>query len=363
MHIHLPFVYDAIVLPTSRHKIPQEAILRGYAYAIVPEVALSDLTPVIEIPYRGSSATLYSYGGRLMRQARSRASGCPLTSLELQLTLSEHYSRWPVLAGQLEMNFESSLFPIARARSQFAWAWEDDIGPMSRNTLSYESARRDWRKPVIMDSTEERECGWAQEEYGHSIVIVDGRPFVGCPEPIWLLRTWPEPIALSSSTLPKSFHAAHAFRLDERHLAEAWCIERGLAAPFNPPDIDLLDGGLLTRDTVAELAVATIGPLRRLHLLAPRQDPEFEGERLLARLADTKRFPDPWEMPLLLDTAAGLYDRAIEERGFDGHRGDWRVLELLVSRWRFEIAHGRDLSRYAQLSEDDLAALEDLPTW
>ncbi len=361
--MHLPFVYDAIVLPTPRHKIPQQAILRGYTYAVVPEATLSDLTPVAEIPYRNSTVALFSYRGRLVRQALSRTTGSPLTALELELTLSEHFSRWPVLDGQREMDFENSLFPIARGRSQFAWAWEDGVGPMSRNTLFYESSHRGWMKPVVMDSTEDRERGWAQEEYGVSVVMVDGQPFVACPEPIWLMRTWPGPATLSSSTTPEPFHAYHAFRLDERDLAEAWCIECGLPAPFDPPDIDLLNAGLLTRDTVAELAIATIGSLRRLHLLDFGRNPECEGEKLLSRLADTQRSLDLWEMPLLLDTVSDIYDGAVEEGEFGEGLGDWGNIAKIVARWRFEIAHRRDLARYVQLSEDDLAALEDLPTW
>jgi hypothetical protein len=35
-------------------------------------------------------------------------------------------------------------------------------------------------------------------------------------------------------------------------------------------------------------------------------------------------------------------------------------MEIIVQRWAFEIARGEDLSRYSQLSDEDLEALYGL---
>jgi hypothetical protein len=63
-----------------------------------------------------------------------------------------------------------------------------------------------------------------------------------------------------------------------------------------------------------------------------------------------------------LDTAINIHDSAVADLSYDQSRGDWRRLRTIVSRWKFERRQGRDLSLYFELSEDDIAALEGVPT-
>jgi hypothetical protein len=359
----MPFTYDAYVLPTPRHRIPREAILRDYTDVAVQEVSLSDLAAAIEISEAGARITLYGYRGRLFREARSRLTGAPLSTSELELALSATRSWTAVVDGQVETPFDDKFFPVSReSRSAFPWAPEDSSGPMSREVLSCESAFREWRKPVIVKSNETSRRALAQHHYGLDFIIVGGRPFIRCPEPVWSLRTWPKPYALEFNATPKISDAPHAFRLDERARAEDWCREHGMRGGFDHAEVVTLDHANLTRDTVAELALSAITPLRRLEVLAAAIVAAPDGMKLASRLEGGQRSLDPWEAVVLLDTAINIHDSAVADLSYDQSRGDWRRLRTIVSRWKFERRQGRDLSLYFELSEDDIAALEGVPT-
>lgn len=361
--MNLPFAYDALVLPTYRHKILHEAVLRGYAPVEVTEVSLADLTPAIELLDGDAGITLYSYGGRLLRQARSVVTGEPLSRRDLETTLSDRYSKTASATGQIRTVFDSDFFPIGRGRSEFDWVREDGVGPMSRDPLLYESVNRDWPKPVVRSSTEDAESTWAKREYASAFVIADGLAYVQCPEPVWEARAWPLPRALGVNTAPRLFEARHAFRLDERHLAEAWCRVCGVTIDDVAPGAVLLDEGAPTRDTIGELAISCIEPARRRGLTAPGLYLESDEAKLLERFDGGGWALAKWEVPLLLDIVAQAYDLAIDDGTYDEERGDWRRLETIVQRWRFEKEHGRDLRAYAKFSEDDLAAIETIPHW
>lgn len=360
--MNLPFAYDALVLPTHRHKIPHEAVLRGYAPVEVTEVSLADLTPAIELLDGDAGVTLYSYGGRLLRQARSAVTGEALSREDLELTLSDRYSQTATSPGQLRTVFNCKFYPVGRGRSEFRWVGEDGVGPMSRDTLLYESVDRGWPKPVVKSSTEDAESAWARREYAGAFVIADGIAYVQCPEPVWEARTWPLPRALRVNAKPSLSEARHAFRLDERSLAEAWCRMCGVELDDVAPGAVLLNQDALTRDTIAELAISCVEPARRRGLTAPGTYVQSDEAELLERVGCGSALAN-WEVPLLLDTVAQAYDLAIGDGTYDEERGDWRRLETIVQRWRFEKEHGRDLGAYAKFSADDLAAIETIPDW
>lgn len=361
--MNLPFAYDALVLPTYRHKILHEAVLRGYAPVEVTEVSLADLTPAIELLDGDARITLYSYGGRLLRQARSTVTGEPLSRRDLETTLSDRYSKTASATGQIRTVFDSDFFPVGRARSEFDWVPEDGVGPMSRDPLLYASVHRDWPKPVERSSTEDAESAWAKREYAGAFVIADGIAYVQCPEPVWEARTWPLPRALRVNATPTLFEARHAFRLDERALAEAWCRECGVKLDDSAPGAVLLDQDALKRDTIGELAISCIAPVRRRRLTAPGLYLESDEAQLLERLGLGGWALAHWEVPLMLETVSQAYAIAIADGTYDEERGDWRRLETIVQRWRFEKEHGRDLGAYAKFSPDDLAAIETIPNW
>lgn len=358
----LPFSYAAIVLPTRRHRIPDSVEVRGYTDVLVPELSASEIDAAIVIERRHVRSTLFDWNGRLFRPARRRSSGEPLSAQDFEKEVSECFTGTDKFATHAAVDFDPCFFPTANSRWNVGSTRDGESSPLSLHTFAAWAAGRRWRGPVVQETTEDNERGRAQALYAETFIVVGGALYIACPEPVWAIRAWPRPPALCLWNRPTLSQAAHCFRLDEFEVARAWADQIGAAAANDERRIHILSDRSVRRDCLLHLARSAAVPMVRYAAWPPMEISEQldEAAALCERLEGGAIAPDTCDVAMILDAMTTLH-RALEADVRCGSRfGYWSQMEIIVQRWAFEISRGEDLSRYSQLSDDDLDALHNL---
>ncbi|CAM5763316.1 hypothetical protein [Bosea minatitlanensis] len=358
----LPFSYTATVLPSRRHRIPDRVNVRAYTDVLVPELSASEIHPAIVIERRQPRSTLFDWNGRLFRPARRRSNGEPLSVKDFQREVSERFTGAGKLVAHAAVDFDPCFFPTPNSRWNVASSLEGESSALSLHTFAAWVAERGWRGPVVQESSEDCERGRAQALYAETFIVVDGALHIACPEPVWAVRTWPRPPALCLWNRPTLSQAAHCFRLDEFEVARAWADQIGAAAANDERRIHILSDSSVKRHCLLHLARSAAVPMVRYAAWPPMEISEQldEAAALCERLEGGAIAPDTCDVAMILDAMTTLH-RALEADVRCGSQfGYWSQMEIIVQRWAFEIARGEDLSRYSQLSDEDLEALYGL---
>lgn len=358
----LPFTYAAKVLPSRRHRIPDSVIVRADTDVLVPELSASEISPAIVLERGQARATLFDWTVRLFRPARRRSNGEPLSVEDFQVEVSERFTGAGKLVAHTAVDFDTYLVPTANSRWNVGSSLEGESSALSLHTFSAWTAERGWRGPVVRESSEDCERGRAQVLYAETLILVDGALYIACPEPVWAVRTWPRPSALSLWNRPTLSAAAHCFRLDEFEVAKAWADQMGAFVANHERGIHILAGSSVKRDCLLHVARSAVAPMVRYAAWPPMQISEQldDAVALCERLENGEIAPDTCDVAMILDAMITLH-RALEPGVRRGSRfGYWSRMEIIVQRWAFEKARGEDLSYYSQLSGDDLEALHNL---
>lgn len=357
----LPFTYAAKVLPSRRHRIPDSVIVRAYTDVLVPELSASEISPAIVLERGQARSTLFDWTGRLFRPARRRSNGKPLSVEDFQLEVSERFADIHGLVVHKDVDFDTSLFPTSNSRWNVGSIRSGESTPLSFHTIEAWRAERRWKAPIAEESAEDCERGRAQALYAETFIVVDGALYVACPEPVWAIRARPRQLGLCLEEAPSLADAAHCFRLDEYQLAMSWADQVGVGVVDDERRVNILSGGGVRRDCLLHVARAAVTPL--LHFASwplPIAEPIEGAVALCERLDHGAIAPEMSDVSAILDAVVALY-RVVEERiPAASNYGWWPEIRCMVRRWAFEQARGEDLSRYSQLSDDDIEALHNL---
>lgn len=362
--MRLPFCYYAEVLPSARHRNVQSIWIREYIDVVVREVEPADFPVAIssshlEETWIGEPAhgPVHKFGQRLYRPAVDERTGAPFdletfedaVSCRYDPSLLRPYDRF------VDPPFRRSLYPrsgdgwIARGRNPLEDCSMADLAIVGQ----WKPTRR------FVKSTRDAECACAHGFLSEAIVLVEGKVYVACVEPVWAVdqygadrvrvRLEPEPTRLMPHSL---------FRLDRLDEAREWARLMGGDAPA-PQPVEVFDPSALERDDEWAMACWVVSMFRRW---SSRCDGEEETEATsdFEKFADRIRrqggSPAREDVEELLEGLSGFL------AGFDPRRDymdDWvrSHLEAIERRWRFAAAAGRGVGSRPYLEAQDLAAL------
>ena len=362
LNLHVPFSYDAKVLPSSRHKHHDDVKIREYTDVLLEEITVGDLQLAIvasdgegdlDDPFRGEP--YFSKGDHLFRRARNEITGQPFDARSFEEALSPRYDlhvAWPFEPGE-PIPFHRTSLPGPGSRWDH-WYWEP-LCTWEEDKLAEAQGWKPNRR--ILGSSRNSMLGLAQEYLSQAIVIVDGEVFVACTEPVWTVREHGDDRGrVFLDRQPIGLSATGSFRLDRLAEAKEWAKRLdGHGVPSGEAEIVL--PAAIERDDEWELA--NLAHSRLHHLPGHPFDPKMGLWAPLRAMAASLKVESirvtRADAPNLLDAISTI----AEDQRLDGSQKlNWCELEMakIADRWSLAVAS----SLHPKLSEADLRALRDL---
>lgn len=361
--LRLPFAYDAAILPGPRHQHARPATLRADAFVEVPDLSGADVEEVILLPRAGSwrhwrapvtepqaIVRLRGGDGRLLAPVLYR--GKPMAAAEFEAQLR--------LGNARPWEFDLHQYPVAASRHR-----SPATTPPMLPSFGAFSRGQGWPLPKVVSSDLGDAEGRAVPFLQKALALVDGEVYAECQEPVWTIRRIDRRRHELSLMRQPWADCAHAcFRLDRRDQALEYAWSRGwridlfsLAVP-----IEIVVADAVERDDPFEVgsAAAKAWPRLKKCLFAYRKGNPKAFPRELGELYGGGGEPDRWAIARFMDVLAELLAGA--GRGVNTSAELYGELGAIVEgsrRWEFE-RPGIDLFAYAELSDDDIDALQGL---
>ena len=367
--MRLPFVYQAIVLKSSRHRKRDHEQIREDTDVFIEEVDIRELRLAIraegvarhsrsDLPDPFGSEPYFSYGGNLFRRASNQLTGKPFDALSFQDAVSAKYEMMPWYSDDPEnpSPIDRRIYPMPGVR----WGNSGWTPLFALDEAGYVKWRH-W-KPTrrFLSSTRNSALAIAQSHLSKAILLCEGEVYLACPEPVWTVQgPLDGPPRVLLDIAPYRCPAQNNFRLDRLDAARAWARRSG-GDGAHPGDVDILDPDAVQRvdewllaDTVVEVARRFSWEYARWHELGPLPELRrfamdcWDGQALIARSNVVKT----------LDAVECLIN-SIDERRPDGTiaNSTENALRAIAQRW----ISLKQESYADDLDAADMAALAEL---
>lgn len=262
--MRLPFAYQAEVLRSSRHRIPDHEHIREDTYVLVEEVDPCDLIPALRTegachvsadPF--GDEPFLARGDQLYRRPRKLRTGAPFDAKSFDDAISPRYQLSPSYCDDPEnpILISRGIYPTPGIR----WSYDGWGVLYGREEAELERLKR-W-KPTrrFQKSTREAALGTAQMFLPQAVLLCRGEIYLACSEPVWAIsdrRDQPRRVQLRTS--PKRSFAWKEFRLDRLDAAQELACLLG-SENVHPGQVELLDASVVQRDDEWMLADSVPG--------------------------------------------------------------------------------------------------------